>query len=62
MKDGSNFFKKGFHSDIYFSLMLTHGKKLKEVIVYGNVLDKIVLWFFEIRLQRAETAPVKSGL
>jgi hypothetical protein len=37
MKDGPNFCKKGVRTDIYFSSMLTPGKKLKEVIVDGHV-------------------------
>jgi hypothetical protein len=40
MKDGPNFCKKGVRTDICFSSMLTPGKKMKEVIVYGHVLDK----------------------
>jgi hypothetical protein len=35
---------------------------MKEVIVYEHVLDKNLLWFLQIRLQLAETAPAKSGL
>jgi hypothetical protein len=58
----AEFLKKGVHSDICFSSMLTPGKKMKEVIVYEHVLDKKLLWFLQIRLQLAETAPAKSGL
>jgi hypothetical protein len=62
MKDGPNFCKKGVRTDIFFSSTLTPGKKLKEVIVNGHVLDKNLLRFFQIRLQLAVTAPAKSGL
>jgi hypothetical protein len=62
MKDGPNFCEKEVHSDICFSLIMTPGKKMKEVIVYGHVLDKNLLWFRQIRLQLAVTAPAKSGL
>jgi hypothetical protein len=42
--------------------MLTPGKKMKEVIVYGHVLDKKLLRFRQIRFQIAETALAKLGL
>jgi hypothetical protein len=35
---------------------------MEEVIVYGHVLDKNLLWFLQIHLQLSETAPAKSGL
>jgi hypothetical protein len=62
MKDGPNFCKKGGRTDICFSSTLTPGKKMKEVIVYGHVLDKNLLRFHQILLQLAVTAPAKSGL
>jgi hypothetical protein len=37
-------------------------EKMKEVIVYGHVLDKNLLRFLQIRLQLAVTAPARSGL
>jgi len=43
MKDGPNFYEKEAHSDICFSLIMTPGKKMKEFIVYGHVLDKKLL-------------------
>jgi hypothetical protein len=62
MKDGPNFCEKEVHSDICFSLIMTPGKKMKEVIVYGHVLDKNLLRFLQIRLHLTETPPAKSGL
>jgi hypothetical protein len=63
MKDLPNFCKKrGPHSDICFSLILTPGKKMKDFIVYGNVLDKNLLQFHQIHLHLTETPPAKSGL
>jgi hypothetical protein len=44
------------------SSMMTPGRKLKEVIVYGHVLDKNLLRFRQIHPQLAVTAPAKSGL
>jgi hypothetical protein len=38
------------------------GKKMKDFIVYEHVLEKNLLWFLQICLQLAETAPAKSGL
>jgi hypothetical protein len=35
---------------------------MKEVIVYGHVLDKNLFRFRQIRPQLAVTAPAKSGL
>ena len=62
MRDEPNLCKKGVHSDICFSLMLTPGKNLKDFIVYGHVMDKILLLFRQIRLQLGKTTPAKSGL
>jgi hypothetical protein len=62
MKDGPVFCEKGVRTDICFSSMLTPGKKMKEVIVYGHVLDKKILRFLQILLHLAVTAPAKSGL
>jgi hypothetical protein len=45
MKDGPNFCEKGVRTDIFFSSTLTPGKKMKEVIVDGHVLDKNLLRF-----------------
>jgi hypothetical protein len=42
--------------------MMTPGKKIKEVIVYGHVMDKKILRFRQIRPQLAVTAPARSGL
>jgi hypothetical protein len=42
--------------------MMTPGKKMKEFIVYGHVLDKNLFRFRKIRPQLAVTAPAKSGL
>jgi hypothetical protein len=42
--------------------MMTPGRKMKEVIVYGHVLDKNLLRFRQIRPQLAVTAPARSGL
>jgi hypothetical protein len=39
-KSGPNFCKKGVRIDICFYSMMTPGKKLKEVIVYGHVLGQ----------------------
>jgi hypothetical protein len=41
---------------------MTPGKKMKDFIVYGNVLDKNLLRFRQIRLHLTETPPAKSGL
>jgi hypothetical protein len=62
MKNLSNFCKNGVCTDICFSLIMTPGKKMKEVIVYGHVLDKNLLRFHQILLQLTETPPAKSGL
>jgi hypothetical protein len=45
-----------------FSSMMTPGRKMKEVIVYGHVMDKNLLRFRQIRPQLAVTAPARSGL
>ena len=44
------------------SSMMTPERKLKEVIIYGHVLDKTILRFSQIHPQLAVTAPAKSGL
>jgi hypothetical protein len=62
MKDGSDFCEKEVHLDIFLFLIMTLGKKLKEFIVEGHVLDTKLLWFFQIRLQLAVIIPIKSGL
>jgi hypothetical protein len=62
MKDGPVFCEKGVRTDVIFSSMMTPGRKMKEVIVYGHVLDKNLLRFRQIRPQLAVTAPARSGL
>jgi hypothetical protein len=62
MKDALNFCKKGNCTDICFSLIMMPGKKLKEVISNGHVLDKNPLRFRQILLQLTETPSAKSGL
>jgi hypothetical protein len=62
MKDGPNFCEKEVHSDICFSLIMKPGKKWKDFIVYGKVMDKTLLQFHQIFLQLTETPPAKSGL
>ena len=62
MKDGPVFCEKGVRADVIFSLMMTPGKKLKEVIVDGHVMDKKILQFHQIHSQLAITAPARSGL
>ena len=62
MKDGPVFCEKGVRTDVCFSSMMTPGKKIKEVIVYGHVLDKNLLRFRQIRPQLSATAPARSGL
>jgi hypothetical protein len=62
MKDGPVFCEKGVRTDVIFSSMMTPGRKMKEVIVYGHVLDKNLLRFHQIRPQLAVTAPARSGL
>jgi hypothetical protein len=62
MKDGPVFCEKGVRTDVIFSSTMTPGRKLKEVIVYGHVLDKNLLRFRQIRPQLAVTAPARSGL
>jgi hypothetical protein len=42
--------------------MMTPGKKLKDFIVDGHVLDKNLLRFFQIHPQLAVTSPARSGL
>jgi hypothetical protein len=44
------------------SSMKTPGRKMREVIVDGHVLDKNLLRFRKIHLQLAMAAPAKSGL
>jgi hypothetical protein len=47
---------------VILSSMMTPGRKMKEFIVYGHVLDKNLLRFRQIRPQLAVTAPERSGL
>jgi hypothetical protein len=62
MKNGPFFCETGVRSDVILSSNMTPGRKLKEVIVYGHVLDKNLLRFRKIHLQLAVAAPAKSGL
>jgi hypothetical protein len=62
MKNGPFFCETGVRSDVILSLMKKTGRKLKEVIVYGHVLNKTLFWFRRIRPQLAVTAPERSGL
>ena len=62
MKNGPVFCEIGVRTDTFFSLIMTLGRKLKEVIVYGHVLDKNLLRFRQICPQLAVTAPARSGL
>jgi hypothetical protein len=62
MKNGPVFCEKGVQTDMIFSSMMTPGRKMKEVIVYGHVLDKKLLRFHQIRPHLAVTAPARSGL
>jgi hypothetical protein len=62
MRNGPFSAKKGVRSDVIISSMKTPGRKLREVIVYGHVLDKNLLRFRKIHLQLAMEAPAKTGL
>jgi hypothetical protein len=62
MKNGPFCCETGVRSDVIISSMMTPGRKLKEVIVYGHVLDKTLFRFRRIRPQLAVTAPERSGL
>jgi hypothetical protein len=62
MKNGPFFCETGVRSDVILSSNMTPGRKLKEVIVYGHVLDKTLFRFHRIRPQLAVTAPERSGL
>jgi hypothetical protein len=62
MKDGPVFYEKWVREDVIFSSMMTPGKKMKEVIVDGHVLDKNLLHFFQIRPQLAVIASARSRL
>ena len=62
MKDRPVFYEKGVRVDMIFSSMMTPGRKMKEVIVYGHVLDKNLLRFHQIRPHLAVIAPARSGL
>ena len=52
----------GVRSDMILSSNMTPGRKLKEVIVDGHVLDKNLFRFRRIHPQLAVTAPERSGL
>jgi hypothetical protein len=62
MRNGPFFCETGVRSDVILSSNMTPGRKLKEVIVDGHVLDKNLLRFRKIHLQLAVAAPAKSGL
>ena len=62
LKTGPNLLKIGVRSDICFYSTLAPGKKLKEIILYGHVLENNLLWFRQIHFQLAKIAPAKSGL
>jgi hypothetical protein len=62
MKNGPFFCETGVRSDMILSSNMTPGRKLKEFIVYGHVLDKTLFRFRRIRPQLAVTAPERSGL
>jgi hypothetical protein len=61
MKDGPNFCEKGVRTDIVFSSMMTPGKNMKEVIVYGHVLDKNLLRFRQIHPPAGRNSSRKIG-
>ena len=62
MKNGPFFCETGVRLDVILSSNMTPGRKLKEVIVYGHVMDKNCLRFHQIHPQLAVTAPARSGL
>ena len=62
MRNGPFSAKKGLRSDVIISSMKTPGKRMKEFIVDGHVLDKNLLRFRQIRPQLAVTAPARLGL
>ena len=62
MKNGPFSTKKGVRSDVILSSMKTPGRKLKNVIVDGHVLDKNLLRFRQIHLQMVVEVPAKLGL
>jgi hypothetical protein len=62
MKDGPVFCEKGVRTDICFYSTMTPGKKMKEVIGDGHVMEKNLLQFLQIHLQLAVTALAKLGL
>jgi hypothetical protein len=62
MKNGPFFCKTGVRSDVILSSMMTPGRKPKDFIVDGHVLDKNLFRFRQIRPQLAVTTPAKSGL
>jgi len=62
MKNGPFFCEIGVRSDVVLSSMMTPGRKLKQVILYGHVLDKNLFRFRRIHPQLAVTASERSGL
>ena len=61
MRNGPFFCETGVRSDMILYSMMTPGRKLKESIVDGHVLDKNLLRFCQIRPQMAAAAPARSG-
>jgi len=62
MKDWPDFCEKEVHSEIFFSLIMTPRKIIKEVILEENVVEKNLFRFCQILLHITETPPTKSGL
>jgi hypothetical protein len=62
MKNGPFCCKTGVRSDVILSSNVTLGRKMKDIIVYGHVLDKNLFRFRKIHPQLAVTDPAKSGL
>jgi hypothetical protein len=62
MRNGPFFCETGVRSDVILSSMMTPGRKMKDFIVYGHVLDKNLFRFRKIHPQLAVAAPAKSGL
>jgi hypothetical protein len=62
MRNGPFFCKTGVRSDVILSSMMTPGRKMKEIIVDGHVVDRNLFQFHRICPQLAVAAPAKSGL
>jgi hypothetical protein len=61
MKDGPVFCEKGVRTDVVFSSINDTWEKMKEVIVYGHVLDKNLLRFLQIRPPAGRNSSCKIG-